>query len=53
MNENDRIEEIRKKAKEAAKELLEELPEDMKEVLREEKTLGNPENLTKPEHNDE
>ncbi len=53
MNENERIKEIREKAKEAAKELLEELPEDIEEELRKEKTLGNPENLSKPEHNDE
>ena len=45
MNEDDRIKEIREKAKEAAKELLEKIPEDIQEEMRKEKTLGNPENL--------
>ena len=53
MNDKDRIEEIKKKAKESAKELLEELPEDIENEFRKETTLGNPKNLIRPDNEEE
>ena len=53
MNDEERIKKIREEAKKSAKELLEDVPEDIKDILRKEKTLGNPRNLSKPDDESE
>ena len=52
MNDEE-LKKIRDKAKESAKELLENIPDDLKEELKKETVLGNPENLFKPDNEDE
>ena len=53
MNDQKRIKEAKEKAKESAKELFKRKPKDIQEELEKETTLGNPENLIKPDNKDE
>jgi hypothetical protein len=53
MNELEKLKLIREKAKKDAIELFKEKPKEMQKELEKAFTLGNPENLIKPENEDE
>ncbi len=53
MTENDRLKHAREKAKEASKELFKQKPNDVKDVLEKEPSLGSPDNLVKPDNEEE
>ena len=53
MNHNDRIKKAIEKAKESANQIFKEKPDEIKKELEKETTLGNPENLIKPDNKDE
>jgi len=53
MTEQDRYQQVKKKAEERAKELFKPLPKEIEEELESESTLGNPENLVRPDNQEE
>lgn len=53
MNEQERLKAIREKAKEEAEKLFKEKPKDVQKELEKTFTLGNPENLIKPDNKNE
>lgn len=53
MTENERLKHAREKAKEASKELFKQKPADVKDELEKEQSLGNPDNLVKPDSEEE
>ena len=53
MNLEERIKYAKEKAKESAQEIFKEKPEDIKEELEKDTTMGNPENLVKPDNQEE
>jgi hypothetical protein len=53
MTSAERINEAKEKAKESAKQIFKEKPNDIQKEFEEETVLGNPENLVKPENENE
>lgn len=53
MNVGEIIKKAKEKAKESAKQIFKEKPDEIKEELEKETTLGNPDNLIKPDNSDE
>ena len=53
MNDQERIELAKEKAKESAKDLFKKKPKDIQEEFEKETTLGKPDNLIKPDNKNE
>ena len=53
MTPEDRIKQAKEKAKESAKRIFKKKTEDIQEELENESIMGNPENLVKPDNEDE
>jgi hypothetical protein len=53
MTEQNKYEQVKKKAEERAKELFKPLPKEIEEEFEKESTLGSPENLVRPDNQDE
>lgn len=53
MTPEERIRYAKEKAKESARKFLEEMPEDVRKEFEKESTQGSPDNLVKPDKEDE